>query len=136
MFSQTITKQVIGSNGTTQSSDNITSSYTIGEPVVGLMYNENNQLSNGFHSGLNLNSVQFYTTQLQYSQCNSTLNSLTSPIVADLVEGAESYRFEITNGSNVQTFITTTIDQGRPRSQGRNAQNPDSISAWFQESYS
>jgi hypothetical protein len=106
MFSQTITKQVIGSNGTTQTSDNITYSYTIGEPVVGLMYNENNQLSNGFHSGLNLNSVQFYTTQLQYSQCNSTLNSLTSPIVADLVEGAEGYRFEVTNGSNVRTYIT------------------------------
>lgn len=54
---QTISKQVIGSAGRTQSNSNITLSYTIGEPVVGLMTAGVNQLGNGYYPSLNLQTL-------------------------------------------------------------------------------
>jgi hypothetical protein len=45
---QTISKQVIGAAGKTQSNANLKVSYTVGEPVVGLMTAGGNQLGNGY----------------------------------------------------------------------------------------
>jgi hypothetical protein len=46
-YSQTISKQVIGAAGKTESSANSKLSWTVGEPIVGLMTAGGNQLSNG-----------------------------------------------------------------------------------------
>lgn len=54
-YSQSISKQVLSTSGKTQSNSNLKVSWTIGEPVVGLMTaGGRNQLANGFHPALNL----------------------------------------------------------------------------------
>ena len=53
-YSQSISKQVIGSAGKTQSNANLKVSYTVGEPVVGIMTAGGNQLGNGYYPALNL----------------------------------------------------------------------------------
>ena len=56
-YSQSISKQVIGSAGKTQSNANLKVSYTVGEPVVGLMTAGGKQLSNGYYPALNLQAL-------------------------------------------------------------------------------
>ena len=56
-YSQSISKQVIGSAGKTQSNANLKVSYTVGEPVVGLMTAGGNQLGNGYYPALNLQAL-------------------------------------------------------------------------------
>ena len=53
-FSQSISKQVDGATGKTQTNGNIKLSYTIGEPIVGLMTTGANQLGNGYWPSLDL----------------------------------------------------------------------------------
>lgn len=43
LASQSITKSVIGTSGLTQSNDHFRLSWSVGEPVVGTMTNENRQ---------------------------------------------------------------------------------------------
>ena len=57
-YSQSISKQVIGSAGATQSNSNLKVSWTVGEPVVGLMNAGGNQLGNGYYSSMNLQTLQ------------------------------------------------------------------------------
>lgn len=56
-FSQSISKQVIGAAGKTQTNSNLKVSYTVGEPVVGLMTAGGNQLGNGYYPALNLQAL-------------------------------------------------------------------------------
>ena len=56
-YSQTISKQVIGTAGKTQSNSNLKISWTAGEPVVGLMTAGGNQLGNGYYPALNLQAL-------------------------------------------------------------------------------
>lgn len=54
-YSQTISKKVIGTAGKSQSNSNLKISWTLGEPVVGLMTaSGRNQIANGFYPALNL----------------------------------------------------------------------------------
>ncbi|CAN1544839.1 Secretion system C-terminal sorting domain [Flavobacteriaceae bacterium] len=59
-YSQTpsISKQVIGAAGKTQTNSNLKVSWTVGEPVVGLMTAGGNQLGNGYFPALNLQALQ------------------------------------------------------------------------------
>ena len=57
-YSQSIYKQVIGSAGKTQSNPNLKVSWTIGEPVVGLMTAGGNQLSNGYYPAMNIKTLK------------------------------------------------------------------------------
>ena len=56
-FSQTVSKQVIGTAGKTQSNSNLKISWTTGEPVVGLMTAGGNQLGNGYYPALNFQAL-------------------------------------------------------------------------------
>ena len=56
-YSQTISKQVIGTAGSTQTNSNLKVSWTAGEPVVGLMTAGGNQLGNGYYPALNLQAL-------------------------------------------------------------------------------
>lgn len=56
-YAQSISKQVIGSAGKTQSNANLKVSWTVGEPVVGLMTTGGNQLGNGYYPALNLQAL-------------------------------------------------------------------------------
>jgi hypothetical protein len=54
---QSISKQVIGTSGKTLTNSNLKLSYTVGEPVVGLMTSGGNQLGNGYYPALNLQTL-------------------------------------------------------------------------------
>ena len=56
-FSQTISKRVVGTSGNTLSNSNLKVSWTIGEPVVGLMTSGGKQLGNGYHPSLNIQAL-------------------------------------------------------------------------------
>ena len=56
-YSQTISKQVIGTAGKTQSNSNLKVSWTTGEPVIGLMTAGGNQLGNGYYPALDLQAL-------------------------------------------------------------------------------
>lgn len=56
-YSQSISKQVVGTSGKTLTNSNLKLSYTVGEPVVGLMTAGGNQLGNGYYPGLNLQAL-------------------------------------------------------------------------------
>jgi hypothetical protein len=56
-FSQSISKQVIGTSGKTLSNSNLKLSYTVGEPVVGLMTAGGNQLGNGYYPAMDLQAL-------------------------------------------------------------------------------
>ena len=56
-YAQSISKQVIGAAGKTQSNGNSKLSWTVGEPVVGLMTAGGNQLGNGYYPALNLQAL-------------------------------------------------------------------------------
>ena len=54
---QSISKHVIGAAGRTQSAGELKLSWTVGEPVVGLMTAGGNQLGNGYYPALNLQAL-------------------------------------------------------------------------------
>lgn len=56
-FSQTISKQVIGTAGKTQMNSNLKISWTAGEPVVGLMTAGGNQLGNGYYPAMDIQAL-------------------------------------------------------------------------------
>jgi hypothetical protein len=56
-YSQSISKQVIGSAGRTQTNSNIKVSWTVGEPIVGIMTAVGTQLGNGYYPALNLQAL-------------------------------------------------------------------------------
>jgi len=54
---QSISKHVIGTAGKTENNSNLKVSWTIGEPVVGLMTAGGKQLGNGYHPSLNVQAL-------------------------------------------------------------------------------
>lgn len=56
-YSQSISKQVIGTSGKTLTNSNLKVSYTVGEPVVGLMTAGGNQLGNGYYPAMDLQAL-------------------------------------------------------------------------------
>lgn len=56
-LAQSISKQVIGTAGKTQSNSNLKVSWTTGEPVVGLMTAGGNQLGIGYYPAMNLQAL-------------------------------------------------------------------------------
>lgn len=76
---QSISKQVIGATGKTQFNTNILASYTVGEPIVGLMTAGGNQLGNGYWPSLNLQSLNINDNSIELELClypNPTSESL------------------------------------------------------------
>lgn len=64
-YSQTISKQVIGSAGSTQSNSDFKISWTTGEPIVGLMSAGGNQLGNGYYPALDLKTLKIEDKDLE-----------------------------------------------------------------------
>lgn len=54
---QSISKQVIGTSGKTLTNSNLKVSYTVGEPVVGLMTAGGNQLGNGYYPSMDMHAL-------------------------------------------------------------------------------
>ena len=78
-YSQSISKQVVGTSGKTLTNSNLKLSYTVGEPVVGLMTAGGNQLGNGYYPALNLQALSVEDNVLDVQlkvYPNPTLQSL------------------------------------------------------------
>ena len=56
-YSQSISKQVIGTAGKTQTNSNLKVSWTTGEPVVCLMTAGGNQLGNGYYPAMDIQAL-------------------------------------------------------------------------------
>jgi hypothetical protein len=61
-----------------------------------------------FGVSCNVTTPVIPASQVQASQCGTTLATPATAIIADAVPGATHYRFEITNGETVQTVVKTT----------------------------
>ena len=104
-FSQSISKQVIGTAGKTQSNSNLKVSWTAGEPVVGLMTAGGNQLANGYYPALNLQalSVEDNTMDVQlrvYPNPTSQSLYVSHPEL-------NSFQIQITDLNGKQVYIGT-----------------------------
>ncbi|MFZ4107306.1 T9SS type A sorting domain-containing protein [Flavobacterium sp.] len=64
-YSQTISKQIIGAAGKTQSNSNLILTWTTGEPVVGLMTAGGNQLGNGYYPSMDLQALSVEDNTLE-----------------------------------------------------------------------
>lgn len=85
--SQSISKQVIGSAGLTQTNNNLKVSFSIGEPVVGIMTSVNNQLGNGYWPSLNLQSLNIEDTVFEeqlkiYPNPTSQFVFISHPVIS------------------------------------------------------
>jgi hypothetical protein len=78
-YSQSISKQVVGTSGKTLTNSNLKLSYTVGEPVVGLMTAVGNQLGNGYYPAMDLQTLSVEDNVLDVQlkvYPNPTLQSL------------------------------------------------------------
>ena len=64
---QSISKQVIGATGATQTQSNLRVSFTVGEPVVGIMTADGIQLGNGYYPALDLQTLSIEQPELELS---------------------------------------------------------------------
>jgi len=111
IFSQSISKQVIGAAGRTTTNSNLKVSYTVGEPVVGLMTAGGNQLGSGYYPAMDLQalSVEDNTMDVQLKLYpNPTSQSL-------YVSHPDIVSFEITIVDlNGKQLYTGTINKDEP----------------------
>jgi hypothetical protein len=108
---QTLSKQVIGTAGQTQSNSNYKVSWTTGEPVVGLMTASSNQLGNGYHPALNLQvlNIEESTLDLQlivYPNPTSQLLYVSYPEL-------HSFTIQLSD-MNGKLLYTGTINNNQP----------------------
>jgi hypothetical protein len=110
-YSQSISKQIIGSAGKTQSNPNLKVSWTIGEPVVGLMTAGDNQLSNGYYPAMNIKTLKVEDKSLDvqvkvYPNPTSQLLCVSHPEL-------NSFAIQITDLNGKQIY-SGTISKDQP----------------------
>ncbi len=110
-YSQSISKQVIGSAGKTQANSNLKVSWTTGEPVVGLMTAGGNQLGNGYYPAMDIQAL---------SIDDSTLNvqikvypNPTSQMLYVLHPELNAFAIQISDLNGKQIY-SGTIDEDQP----------------------
>jgi len=111
VHSQTISKQVIGTAGKTQTNSDLRVSWTTGEPVVGLMTAGGNQLGNGYYPAMNISALKIEDNALDlqikvYPNPTTQLLYVSHP---DL----NSFSIQITDLSGKQVY-SDTINKDQP----------------------
>jgi hypothetical protein len=102
-YSQTISKQVIGSAGKTQSNSNFKVSWTAGEPVVGLMSAGGHQLGNGYYPAMNVKS---FCNSLSFSNLSNMPSN--RGLISSETDGSNIY---VCNGFSPSVGYTTQIEK-------------------------
>ena len=110
-YSQSISKQVIGSAGKAQSNSNLKVSWTTGEPVVGLMTAGGHQLGNGYYPGMNIKALKIEDNALDlqvkvYPNPTSQMLSISHPEL-------NSFAIQITDLNGKQIY-SGTIGKDQP----------------------
>lgn len=104
------------SNGTSTTIDKLSRTFKLSQ-VNGISYGTTYTVDvavyiNGswqeYGSSCNISTPIVTQTQLISTQCGITLGSIFTDLYANNVSGATSYRFRVTNGSNVQTVIKSS----------------------------
>ena len=109
--SQTISKQIIGAAGKTQSNSNLIVTWTTGEPVVGLMTAGGNQLGNGYYPSMDLQVLQIEDHSLDlkikvYPNPTSEMLYVSHPEL-------NSFSIQITDLNGKQIY-SGTIEKDQP----------------------
>jgi hypothetical protein len=104
-YSQTISKQVIGTAGKTQSNSNLKVSWTAGEPVVGLMSAGGNQLGNGYYPAMDLQALSIDDATLNV-QIKVYPNPTSQSLYVSHPE-LNSFQIQITDLNGKQVYIGT-----------------------------
>lgn len=104
LFSQTISKSVIGMAGKTLTNGSISISWTAGEPIVGLMTGKAGQLGNGYYPSMDVEVLSRNALTLAPSNFSvdvkgeSCLNKNNGEIT---ISGVQNYNYVATiNGAN------------------------------------
>jgi hypothetical protein len=110
-YSQSISKQVIGTAGRTQTNSNVRVSWTAGEPVVGLMTAGGNQLGNGYYPAMNVKALKIEDNVLDlqvkvYPNPTSQMLYVSHPEL-------DSFSIQITDLNGKQVYCGT-IDKDQP----------------------
>lgn len=110
-YSQSISKQVIGTAGKTQTNSNLKVSWTTGEPVVGLMSAGGNQLGNGYYPAMDLKALKIEDNSLDlqvkiYPNPTSQMLYVSHPEL-------NSFAVQITDLNGKQLY-SGTIDKDQP----------------------
>lgn len=111
IHSQSISKQVIGFAGKTQTNSNLKLSWTSGDPIVGMMTAGGNQLGNGYYPALNLKTlnIEDSTIDLQiivYPNPTSKMLFVSHPDLS-------SFSIQIIS-ANGQQIYSGTIQKEQP----------------------
>ena len=110
-YSQSISKQVIGSAGSSQSNSNLKVSWTTGEPVVGLMTAGGNQLGNGYYPAMNVKVLKIEDNALDLQV--KVYPNPTSQMLYVLHTELNSFAIQITDLNGKQIY-SGTIDKNQP----------------------
>jgi hypothetical protein len=110
-YTQTISKQIIGAAGKTQSNSNLIVTWTTGEPVVGLMTAGGNQLGNGYYPSMDLQVLQIEDHSLDlkikvYPNPTSEMLYVSHPEL-------NSFSIQITDLNGKQIY-SGTIEKDQP----------------------
>ena len=110
-YSQSISKQVIGSAGKTQSNPSLKVSWTVGEPIVGIMTAGGHQLSNGYYPAMNVKALKIEDNSLDlqikiYPNPTSQLLCVSHPEL-------NSFAIQITDLNGKQMY-SGTIGKDHP----------------------
>lgn len=110
-YTQSISKQVIGTAGKTQSNSNLKVSWTTGEPVVGLMTAGGHQLGNGYYPAMNVKALKIEDNALDL-QVMVYPNPTTQLLYVSHPE-LNSFKIQITdlNGKQIYSGI---LDKDQP----------------------
>ncbi|MCE3296521.1 MAG: hypothetical protein K0R65_2235 [Crocinitomicaceae bacterium] len=73
---------------------------------------DNGTTFGSYGASCNITAPAAPATQVQASQCNTTLATVSTAIIADAVSGASHYRFEINGGAQYVTKTTRTLYLG------------------------
>jgi hypothetical protein len=108
-FSQSISKQVIGSSGLTQTTNQSQIAWTLGEPIVGLMTAEDGsvQLGNGYFPSLDMETLN---TEVQ--ELNLDIKLYPNPVTETLFITHPEYNdFQVNITSMTGKLIYSGIQQ-------------------------
>jgi hypothetical protein len=110
-YSQSISKQVIGTAGKTQANSNLKVSWTTGEPVVGLMTAGGNQLGNGYYPAMNVKALKIEDNALDLQV--KVYPNPTSQMLYVLHPELNTFAIQISDLNGKQIY-SGTIDKNQP----------------------
>lgn len=110
-YSQIISKEVIGTAGKTQTNSNLKISWTIGEPIVGLMTAGGYQFGNGYYPAMHIlplnNEDNLLDLQIKvYPNPTSQMLYISHPML-------NSFRLSIMDTNGKQLY-TGKLNKGEP----------------------